>query len=336
MRFRLVIVIAVLAVLGSACSTSEEKLLTNASTPVREAVVPGALSLGDVPETAATESARAFLNANLAAGGAIQAPTSPITRLTNFATFERWASDGFALGDAIGTVPGDTTIWTVQFEGAWRPDDRPVSLRFAVVAIDARSGSVVSAAAFPGAMIWPKRSGIRQPTRCVTFPPSQVLVTVGPAQAVERVKAAIPEGTLSPIKTPWAVDRADATALRCVVESSAGSTFQYGWMVSVPSEISLRDCSTPSVRQVEIKRRCWATVAVYFVDGVTGAASRIDEKEFTGPLLTDAQASIVDEAALVLGWWDVWARLRANDDSIVPAHIVDALTAAADEARSAG
>lgn len=334
MRFRLVLVVAVLALLGSACSRDADELLTNASTPVREAVVHDPLSLGEISESGATESARAFLNSRAATSGARQPPTSPIARLTSFATFERWSVDGFALGDATGTVPGDTPIWAVQYEGAWRPDGRPVTLRFAVVAIDAHTGSVVSAAAFQGAMIWPKRAGLKQPSTCVSFAPAEVRVSVGPAQAIERVRAAIPGGALSPIQTPWAPDRADAVALRCVVESTAGLMFQYGWMVSVPSEISLRDCTTLTVRQVEIKRRCWAAVAVYFVEGVTGAVTRTDEIVFTGPLLTDAQAAIVDEAAVALGWWDVWARLKANDDSIVPLHIIDSLTAAADTARS--
>lgn len=334
MRFSLIPVAAVVIIIASvACTKESPSLLPNASTPVREAVVPGAISLGGVQASVATESARTFLNVNGPSAGAIEQPIAPIARMTSFSTFQRWAADGFAMGDAIGTMPDDTIIWTVQFEGLWKPSPEGSNMRFAVVAIDASSGGVVSAAAFQDARIWPRRAGIRQPSNCVVFPPSDVRVVVGPAQAVDRVRAATPEGSVSRIQTPWAFDAADADTLRCVVDSNGGSAFQFGWLVSVPSAITLRDCSTPSVRKADHRKHCWATVAVHFVEGTTGAVTRTDEREFAGPILTDAQSKLVEEAASVLGWWDVWARLRSHDDSLVPGHAIESLVAAAEETR---
>lgn len=335
MRLSLVPVTAAVIIVASiACAGESPALLPNASTPVREAVVPGAISLGSVGARTATESARTFINVNGTAAGAVEQATAPIAKLTTFATFQRWAADGFAIGDAIGTMPDDTIIWTVQFEGLWKPSPQMRNMRFAVVAIDASSGGVVSAAAFQDARIWPRRAGIKQPSNCVVFAPSDVRVVVGPAQAVERVRAATPEGAVSRIQTPWAFDAADAEALRCVVESGGSSVFQYAWLVSVPSAITLRDCSTPTARKTDHSKHCWATVAVHFVEGTTGAVTRIDEREFAGPILTEAQARLVDDAASALGWWDVWARLRSHDDSLVPGHTIDSLVAAADEIRA--
>jgi hypothetical protein len=150
----------------------------------------------------------------------------------------------------------------------------------------------------------------------------------GPVQAIEAVRSLYPGGATNRFGNAWEVDRADAEMIRCLDTVGGVETFRWRWLVSVPSRMALADCSTPSSRAIELKRRCWSPTATHVVDGLTGEVMTRREAELTGPLLTDREFDDVSRVTSTRGWWEAWAMLSPFNDAIVPPGTLSRLTAA--------
>jgi hypothetical protein len=303
----------------------------NSLTPIVTVEVQGAIDPGTVGAEHAMQTAVRLVEAAAERILAAGMPGDPIASLATAGSVTSWAQGRRVIEGDYEAAANDALVWAVQIEGQWRtaadsPRNAP-SDRFAVVAVDTRTGRPVAAVVSPEPYMPPRQ--VRGKTRfdCVVWDTGPGQVSLGPDQAIEAVRRIYPAGALDKFKNEWDIQRADAEIVRCVDSSGAAETFRFRWFVTLASRLELHDCSTPSVRASELKRRCWSMVATHLVDGVTGEVRARNEAEYPGPLLTDSEFEQVKAFATTAGWWEAWARLRNYKDTIVPASVLQAMAA---------
>jgi hypothetical protein len=320
---------ASLFILGACAGATEDA--RNSLTPIVTMEVPGAIDPGQVVDTTAMQTAAKLVEAAGEALFSAGMPGDPIASLATAGSVASWAQGRRGIPGDYEAATGDTLVWAVQIEGQWRAAaDSPPNARsdrFAVVAIHTQTGRPVAAAVSPDPYMAPRQ--VRGKTRfdCVVWETGPGQVSLGPDRAVEAVRQIYPEGALDKFENEWDVERADAQIVRCVESAGGVDRFRFRWFVTLMSQLELQDCSTPSVRAAELKRRCWGMVGTHLVDGITGEVEARNETEYTGPLLTDTEFEKVETFAGVAGWWEAWARLRNYKDTIVPAAVFQAMVA---------
>jgi len=323
------VVAAALVLLLSACGGGARSE-RNSLTPIVTIEVPGAIDPGPVDNGTAMQTAFKLVDAAGQSLFATGIPGDPIASLASAGSVVSWAGGRRVVEGDYEPVADNALVWAVQIEGQWRtaPDSpgNAQSDRFAVVAIDTRTGRPVVAVVSPDPYLAPRQ--VRGKTRfdCVVWDAGPGQVSLGPDQATAAVRQIYPAGARDKFGNEWEIERADAEIVRCVDSPGAAETFRFRWFVTLTSRLELHDCSTPSVRASELKRRCWSMVATHLVDGVTGEVKSRHEAEYTGPLLTDTEFAQVKTFASQAGWWDAWARLRNFKDTIAPAAVLQAMT----------
>jgi hypothetical protein len=320
-----VLVVAALAV-ATACGDNRAPART-ALTPISTAHVPNALDLGTVASEVAIEAAMRRVEAAGESLGAQQMPDEPVARLTVLGDLKRWAIERTVIDGEYPAALDDSLIWAVQAQGRWTGFNAAAgsAARFALVGVDAHTGEALAGFVSSDPFMAPSRLRSQQTFTCVTFDAAESRVALGPRQAIDAVRASYPQGAASKPGSEWDFERADAATVRCVDTVAGTDSFKFRWIVTVPSKMALHDCSTPSTRQVDLKKRCWSPLATHLVDGITGEVMGRNELELTGPLLTDQDFDQVKRFAASTNWWEAWARLSAYNDSIIPGGILETL-----------
>ncbi|MBI4219222.1 MAG: hypothetical protein HY682_03685 [Chloroflexi bacterium] len=292
-----------------------------ALTPFVTEAVPNPVELNKVTETDATETARLHLVKPRENVGATELPRDPIARLMTLDRLTEWQADKVLIPEQHRQATPDTLVWAVQFEGIWVPDRRAAASepgRFAVVAVDSRQGDVVAAVWATEPLLTPRRLRAQPPSPCVIFRPEEAQVQIGPTQATEAVRAGASSRPPGKFGDRWEYERADAQLVRCVDTVKGVDYLRFNWLVTLPSEMALHDCSIPSVRKVELQRSCWSPVSTHLVSGLDGSVTAVGETGLPGPLVTSGDLEAIRTYAKGNGWWSIWGRLSTFNDSIVP------------------
>ncbi|MDO8632180.1 MAG: hypothetical protein Q7R41_16985, partial [Phycisphaerales bacterium] len=308
---------------------SESPPARTALTPIATIHVPDAIDLGTVSPSTAIETAMQRVESAGEILGVQQVPDQPVARLTTSGNLKSWAGERAVIEGEYSAAAESSLVWAVQIQGRWRagsnaPGGAPA--RFALIGIDAHTGEAVVGYVSADPFMAPSRLRGQATFTCVTFNAGDSRVAIGPRQAIDLVRPFYSQG-VSKIGSEWDFDRADAETVRCVDTVGGTDYFMFRWFVTVPSRMALYDCSTPSVRQVDLKKRCWSPVATHLVDGVSGELMEHRESELPGPLLTDQEFDQVKRFAESTTWWEAWARLSGYNDSIIPAHTLETLLA---------
>lgn len=329
MRTAIAAVVSVAALAFALSCGGESTPARTALTPISTIHVPDAVDLGAVSPSTAIETAMRLVESAGESLGAQQVPDEPVARLTTHGNLKTWVGERAAIEGEYSAVAEGSLVWAVQIQGRWRAASNAAGAapaRFALVGIDAHTGEAVAGYVSADPFMAPSRLRGQATFTCVTFDAGQSRVAIGPRQAIDAVRPFYSQG-VSKIGSEWDFDRADAETVRCVDTVGGTDYFKFRWFVTVPSRMALHDCSTPSVRQVDLKKRCWSPVATHLVDGVSGELMEHRESELPGPLLTDQAFDQVKQFAASTNWWEAWARLSGYNDSIIPDRTLGTLIA---------